>query len=235
MPLSESRWPLSYLKDEREIERGRSWCYANSNPDSTKPPAHCNPLFFIGVSKSAGRLSKGQPPGPIFNSGTPCLTATTGVVMEFSMQSAFPTKSILRTEGGGVMAHFRTVVMALTMSFLTTFAIAGEEGVLKSLEKVRNHIQGGVTRQEYDNLVAKAKAEIQLYKRGAKVNPTFLKHAKECYRHYEYALIPVVYEKDHVLFDLWGTAEDELELAHESIQKRKGGDEAGSVTAKQSD
>ena len=134
------------------------------------------------------------------------------------------------------MACFRTgVLVALTMFFLTTLTIAGEKGVLKSLEKVRSHIQSGVTREEYDNLVAKAKAEIQLYKRVAKVNPTFLKHAKECYRHYEYALIPVVYEKDHVLFDLWGTAEDELELARESLKKSTMGAKAGSVKAKHSD
>jgi hypothetical protein len=113
--------------------------------------------------------------------------------------------------------------------------MAGEKDVLESLEKVRGHIQSGVTRQEYDNLVAKAKAEIQLYKRGAKVNPTFLKHAKECYKYYEYALIPVVYEKDHVLFDLWGTAEDELELAHKSFKKNKEGGKAGGMPAKQSD
>jgi hypothetical protein len=133
------------------------------------------------------------------------------------------------------MAHFKIVVMALTVLLLTTLALAGEEGVLKSLEQVRSHIQGGVTRQEYDNLVAKAKAEIQLYKRGAKVNPTFLKHAKECYRHYEYALIPVVYEKDHVLYDLWGAAEDELKLAHESFRKSTTAAEPGSVAPKQTD
>jgi hypothetical protein len=111
--------------------------------------------------------------------------------------------------------------------------MAGEKDVLESLEKVRGHIQSGVTRQEYDNLVAKAKAEIQLYKRGAKVNPTFLKHAKECYKYYEYALIPVVYEKDHVLFDLWGNAEGELALAHESLKKQVGRQEK--ITANQSD
>ena len=41
------------------------------------------------------------------------------------------------------MACFKIVVMALTVLLLTTLALAGEEGVLKSLEEVRSHIQGG--------------------------------------------------------------------------------------------
>jgi len=113
------------------------------------------------------------------------------------------------------------VVTFLTILYLVSFSVAGEQDVLKSLEEVRSHIGGGVDPEVYNNLVAKAKAEIQLYKRHEKVNPTFLKHAKQSFTYYKFALIPTVYQKDHILFHLWGNAEDELGLAHKSLKKKQ--------------
>jgi len=129
---------------------------------------------------------------------------------------------IKRTKQEGDMRFVRAGVLTfLTMLCLVSFSVAGEEEVLKSLEEVKSHIEGGVNPEVYNNLVAKAKAEIQLYKRHENVNPAFLKHAKKSFTYYKFALIPTVYEKDHVLFDLWGNAEDELELAHKSLKKKE--------------
>ena len=80
------------------------------------------------------------------------------------------------------------MVLALVMLMaLTSFATAGEKDVLKALEKIKGAVEAGVTYQRYVELVADAKVEINMFKRGGKTNECFIEAVEASYLLYNWA------------------------------------------------
>lgn len=85
--------------------------------------------------------------------------------------------------------YFLTVLCIL---FLSNVSFANEEiiaqkVVFKALEKLKASTETGVNLQRYSELVADAKTEINLYKRGKEINDKFIDKAEGCLKRYKFA------------------------------------------------
>ena len=115
----------------------------------------------------------------------------------------------------------KKIGMAIILTLcLTLFAVAGEKDVLRALEKIRGNTEIGVSYIKYCDLLADAKTEINIYKRG-KINERFLKSAEKVFTCYEMARdawwAKMEFEKDSSL----SKAAKILNLnAHELSQER---------------
>ena len=77
------------------------------------------------------------------------------------------------------------LAMSLISFFFISSAFAGEKDVLKALEKINGAIEVNTSYNNYCDLLADAKVEINIYGRKKTRNECFFNAVNECFKNYE--------------------------------------------------
>lgn len=127
--------------------------------------------------------------------------------------------------------HAILIITATLIACLINPALAGEKDVLKALEIIKGNVESGVNLSTYRELLADAKVEINIYKRGKNINSDFLNATKKCLTCYQSAggfwKMKLDFERlksyedaidcDQNMQEDWQKASDYLDKAYEAL------------------